>query len=79
MRIMKIAIPMTRIGTAVPRIFPVGVSPIMLLESMESTVTVLRTSAGDAVRVPNHLMIERVGAALLARCELEYSRAPRPA
>jgi len=30
------------------------------VESMESTVTVLRTSAGDAVRVPNHLMIERV-------------------
>ncbi len=30
------------------------------VESMESTVTVLRTRAGDAVRVPNHLMIERV-------------------
>ncbi len=30
------------------------------IEKMESTVTVLRTSAGDAVRVPNHLMIERV-------------------
>jgi small-conductance mechanosensitive channel len=30
------------------------------VESMESTVTVLRTRTGDAVRVPNHLMIERV-------------------
>ncbi|MGI8593871.1 MAG: mechanosensitive ion channel domain-containing protein, partial [Solirubrobacteraceae bacterium] len=30
------------------------------VEKMEPTVTVLRTSAGDAVRVPNHLMIERM-------------------
>ncbi len=30
------------------------------VERMEPTVTVLRTGAGDAVRVPNNLMIERV-------------------